>query len=52
VADTPKGKRRLYGVLGLICFSKQWIKIDADLFVSDKGDASVALDAEAPDGSF
>jgi len=45
-ADTPKGKSRLYGVLGLTGLAKQWIEIDADLFVSDKGDASVRLDAE------
>tara|TARA_R110002072_G_scaffold1084_8_gene8965 strand:- start:1042 stop:1767 length:726 start_codon:yes stop_codon:yes gene_type:complete len=45
-ADTPKGKSRLYGVLGLTGLAKQWIEIDADLFVSDKGDASARLDAE------
>ena len=45
-ADTPKGKSRLYGVLGLTGLLKQWIEVDADLFVSDKGDASVRLDAE------
>ena len=45
-ADTPKGKSRLYGVLGLTGLAKQWIEIDADLFVSDKRDASVRLDAE------
>jgi copper resistance protein B len=45
-ADTPKGKSRLYGVLGVTGLLKQWIEVDADLFVSDKGDASVRLDAE------
>jgi len=45
-ADTPKGKSRLYGVLGLAGLLKQWIEVDADLFVSDKGDASARLDAE------
>ena len=45
-ADTPKGKSRLYGVLGLTGLAKQWIEIDADLFVSDKGDASARLDVE------
>lgn len=45
-ADTPKGRSRLYGVLGLTGLAKQWIEVDADLFVSDKGDASVRLDAE------
>ncbi|MDD9976956.1 MAG: copper resistance protein B [Boseongicola sp.] len=45
-ADTPKGKSRLYGVLGLTGLAKQWIEVDADLFGSDKGDASARLDAE------
>lgn len=45
-ADTPKGKSRLYGVLGVTGLLKQWIEVDADLFVSDKGDASARLDAE------
>lgn len=45
-ADTPNGKSRLYGVLGLTGLAKQWIEVDADLFVSDKGDASARLDAE------
>lgn len=45
-ADTPKGKSRLYGTFGLTGLAKQWIEIDADLFVSDKGDASARLDAE------
>lgn len=45
-ADTPKGKSRLYGVLGITGLAKQWIEVDADLFVSDKGDASARLDAE------
>ena len=44
--DTPKGKSRLYGVVGLTGLLKQWIEVDADLFVSDKGDASARLDAE------
>lgn len=45
-ADTPKGKSRMYGVLGLAGLAKQWIEIDADLFVSDRGDASARLDVE------
>ena len=45
-ADTPKGKSRLYGVLGVTGLLKQWIAVDADLFVSDQGDASARLDAE------
>lgn len=45
-ADTPKGKSRLYGVLGVTGLAKQWIEIDADLFVSDIGDTSARLDVE------
>lgn len=44
--DAPKGKSRWYGVLGLTGLAKQWIEVDADLFVSDLGDASARLDAE------
>ena len=43
---SPKGKSRWYGVLGLTGLAKQWVEIDADLFVSEKGDASVRLDAD------
>ena len=45
-ADTPKGKSRIYAVLGLTGLARQWIEFDADLFVSDKGDASARLDVE------
>ena len=45
-ADTPKGKSRLLRRAGLTGLLKQWIEVDADLFVSDKGDASARLDAE------
>lgn len=44
--DAPKGKSRWYGVIGLTGLVKQWIEVDADLFVSDKGDASARVDAE------
>ena len=44
--DTPKGESRWYGVVGLTGLAKQWIEVDADLFVSEKGDASARLDAE------
>jgi len=44
--DTPKGRSRWYGVLGLTGLAKQWVEIDADLFVSDLGDVSARLDAE------
>jgi copper resistance protein B len=44
--DTPKNRSRWYGVLGLTGLAKQWIEIDADLFVSEIGDVSARLDAE------
>ena len=44
--DSPKNKSRWYGVLGLTGLAKQWIEIDADLFVSEIGDVSARLDAE------
>jgi copper resistance protein B len=44
--DSPKEKRRWLGVLGLTGLAKQWVEIDADLFVSEIGDVSVRLDAE------
>jgi len=44
--DSPKGRIRWYGVLGLTGLAKQWIEIDADLFVSEIGDVSARLDAE------
>ncbi len=44
--DTPKGADRWYGVLGVSGLAPQWIEIDANLFISEKGDASARLDAE------
>ncbi len=44
--DTPSGRDRLYGVVGLHGLAQQWIEVDADLFVSEKGDVSTRLDAE------
>ncbi len=44
--DSPDGPNRVYGVVGLAGLAKQWFEIDADLFVSEKGDASARLDAE------
>ncbi len=44
--DTPKGTDRWYGVLGLTGLAPQWFEIDADLFVSETGDASARLDVE------
>ncbi len=44
--DTPDGPDRWYGVLGVIGLAPQWFEIDADLFVSENGDASARLDVE------
>lgn len=44
--DTPKGESRWYGVLGVTGLARQWVEIDADLFLSEEGDASARLDAE------
>ena len=44
--DTPTGPDRLYGVLGVAGLAQQWFEVDADLFVSEKGDVSTRLDAE------
>jgi copper resistance protein B len=45
-ADTPKGTDRWYGVVGLTGLAQQWIEVDADLFLSERGDLSARLDAE------
>ena len=44
--DTPDGPDRWFGVLGITGLAKQWFEIDADLFVSETGDASARLDVE------
>lgn len=44
--DTPKGESRWYGVVGVTGLARQWVEIDADLFLSEEGDASARLDAE------
>ncbi len=44
--DMPRGYDRLYGVLGVQGLAPQWFEIDADLFLSEKGDVSGRLDAE------
>jgi len=44
--DTPKGTDRWYGVVGITGLAPQWFEIDADLFVSETGDASARLDVE------
>lgn len=44
--DAPDGPDRWYGVLGIQGLAQQWFEIDLDLFVSEKADTSVRLDAE------
>ena len=44
--DTPKGADRWYGVLGITGLAPQWVDVDANLFVSEEGDASARLDVE------
>lgn len=44
--DTPKGPDRWYGVVGVSGLAPQWIEVDADLFLSEKGDVSARLDVE------
>ncbi len=44
--DTPKGPDRVYGVLGLQGLAPQWFEVDADLFLSERGDVSTRLDVE------
>ncbi|WP_244178275.1 copper resistance protein B [Marinobacter shengliensis] len=44
--DTPEGPDRVYGVIGLTGLAPYWFEIDTNLYVSDKGDASVDFEAE------
>lgn len=44
--DTPEGPDRVYGVLGVSGLAPYWFEIDSSLYVSNKGDVSVDLDAE------
>ncbi|MEX2617675.1 MAG: copper resistance protein B [Alphaproteobacteria bacterium] len=44
--DTPDGPDRWFGVIGVTGLAKQWFEIDADLFLSETGDASARLDIE------
>lgn len=44
--DTPEGPDRTYGVLGITGRAPQWFEIDANLYVSNEGEASAELDAE------
>jgi copper resistance protein B len=44
--DTPKGRDRWYGILGVAGLAPQWFEVDADLFISELGDLSARLDVE------
>lgn len=45
--DTPtKEEDRFYGVIGITGLAPQWIEVDADIFLSEKGNTSARLDAE------
>jgi copper resistance protein B len=44
--DAPDGPDRWYGVLGVQGLAQQWFEVDLDLFVSEKADTSLRLDAE------
>ena len=44
--DSPKGPNRVFGVLGLQGLAPQWYEVDADLFLSERGDFSARLDLD------
>lgn len=44
--DAPAGPDRWSGVVGLSGLAPQWVEVDLDFLVSEKGDASVNLDME------
>ncbi|MBE7636187.1 copper resistance protein B [Sneathiella sp. P13V-1] len=44
--DSPEGPDRFYGLIGLSGLAPQWIEMDLDLLVSEKGKASAVLDME------
>ena len=44
--DTPEGPDRTYAVLGVAGLAPQWFEIDANLYLSNEGHTSAALDAE------
>ena len=44
--DTPGGPDRIYAVLGLQGLAPQWFEVDADLFLSEKGDLSARIDVD------
>ena len=44
--DTLRGANRTYVVIGLHGLAPQWLEVDADVFVSENGDASARLDLD------
>jgi copper resistance protein B len=44
--DAPRGPDRTYATIGVQGLAPQWFEVDLDLFISQKGDASVRLDAD------
>ncbi|WP_169543814.1 copper resistance protein B [Sneathiella aquimaris] len=44
--DSPQGPDRLFGVIGVVGLAPQWFEVDADLYLSEKGDVSMSLDIE------
>ncbi|MEQ9332393.1 copper resistance protein B [Thalassobaculum sp.] len=44
--DTPAGPDRIYGVIGFQGLAPQWLEVEGDLFLSQKGDLSSRFSAE------
>jgi copper resistance protein B len=44
--DAPRGPDRAYATVGVQGLAPQWFEVDLDLFLSEKGAASVRLDAD------
>lgn len=44
--DTPDGENRNYAVLGVSGLAPQWIEVESNLFLSEKGDVSARFGAE------
>ena len=44
--DTPAGPDRVYGVIGFQGLAPQWLEVEGDLFLSQKGDLSSRFSAE------
>ena len=44
--DSPSGPDRLYAVVGAHGLAQQWFEVDADLFLSERGNLSARLDVD------